>query len=303
MKNVLTTTFVLLLGVSTFAQTPTTLKFNLEKGKVNQIKSISKQNIQNTYNGMSFKTDVKSSTTTSFTLLSQENDVMRIEFKFDTIQTKTTSPMKNFEMNSTKLAKKTEYLEKALNRFSTYTIIAKISTAGKFLGFENYKVFRNSVLEVMDSVPETKKEQIQKQADSFIKESALQTMIEVLFAYLPENPVKKADRWETSYSVVGGGISGMAFNTFTLDNVTENTAKLLVESELESVPATADNPNMNLDIKGKSTGNMTVDLKTGVIITSNDKKHYEGIITVKNQGNEMKMPMIIDAESEIIRLK
>jgi hypothetical protein len=228
---------------------------------------------------------------------------MRIEFKFDTIQSKTTSPMRNFETNSTKPTKKTEYLEKAMNRFSTNTIIAKISTRGKFLGFENYKTFRNNVLVVMDSVPEGKKEQIQKQVDMFLKESALQTMIEPMFSYMPENPVKKSDKWETSYSLVGGGISGMVFNTYTLDNVTEKSAQLLVESELESVPATTESSNMNIDIKGKSTGTMSIDLKTGIIMTSKDKKHYEGTMTVKNQGNEMKMPMVIDAESQIIRLK
>ncbi|HEY6915816.1 MAG TPA: hypothetical protein VI413_14155, partial [Paludibacter sp.] len=60
---------------------------------------------------------------------------------------------------------------------------------------------------------------------------------------------------------------------------------------------------MNIDIKGKSTGTMSIDLKTGIIMTSKDKKHYEGTMTVKNQGNEMKMLMVIDAESQIIRLK
>ena len=302
MKNLLIAAFILFVTVGAFAQNPITLKFNLEKGKVNQIRNVSKQNIQNTYNGMEFKTDVNSSTTTSFTLLSQENDVMRLEFKFDTIQSKTNSPMKSFETNSTKIAKKTEYLEKALNRFSTYTIIAKISTSGKFLGFENYKTFRNNVLAVMDSVPELKKDQIQKQADTFIKESAIQTLIEPLFAYLPENQVKKTDKWETSYSVVGSGVSGMIFNSYTLDNVTENNAQLSVSSELESVPST-DNPNMSIDVKGKSTGNITIDKKTALIITSQDKKHYEGTMTVKNQGNEMKMPMVIDAQSDMIRLK
>lgn len=303
MKNLFTVVFALFLGVSAFGQESVNLKFNLEKGKVNRVKNVSKQSIQNTYNGTPFKTDVNSETTTSFKLLSQENDIMQIEFKFDTIQSKTTSPMRNIETNSTKPAKKTEYLEKALNRFSTYTIIAKISTAGKFLGFENYKTFRNNVLAVMDSVPEAKKEQIQKQVDAFLKESVIQTMVEAMFAYMPENSVKKSDKWDTSYPLVGGGISAMVFNTYTLDNVAGGAAQLLVESEMESVPSTTENPNMNIEIKGKSTGTMSVDLKTGIIMKSKDKKHYEGNITMKNQGNEIKMPMVIDAESEISRLK
>ena len=52
-----------------------------------------------------------------------------------------------------------------MNRVSTYKLIAKISTSGKFIVFVNYKNFKDSVLMVMDSVPDTKKEQVQKQAN------------------------------------------------------------------------------------------------------------------------------------------
>jgi hypothetical protein len=292
----------LVISFGLFAQTPISLKLNLEKGKTNKLRNTSKQNIQGNYNGMPFTTTVNANTTISYTLLSQDKDQLLIEFKLDTIQSKTTSPMGNKETNSAKIAKKTEYFERIMNRFSSNTITAKITSSGKFIGFENYKSFKNNVLLGMDSVPENKKDQIQKQVDMLLKESAVQSMIEPLFSYLPDKAVKNGDQWETSYSVAGGGLTGMMFNTLILENTDQTTAQLNLKSELESLPSDAESAGMKLDVKGKSTGSITIDIKTGTIIKSTDKKHYEGAMTAKNQGNEIKIPLVIEAESETIKL-
>ncbi len=303
MKNSVLAIAFIFICFSIFAQSNISLKFNLQKGKVNQLKSISKQNIQNTYNGTPYNSVVNTSSVVSFTLISQDNDQMKIEFLFDTIQSKTSSSMANKETNSAKPAKSKEYLERMLNKFSAEKIIAKISTSGKFIGFENYKAFRDKIMQVMDSVPDNKRDQIQKQADMLLKESSLRTMIEPLFAYLPENPVKQGDKWETTVSQSGGGMSAMMFNTFTLEGVENDQIQLSEKSELESIPSTEPNPMMSSDIKGTSTANMTIDKKTGLILKSSVKGHSEGIITIKNQGNEIKMPMVVDSQSEIIKVK
>ena len=118
---------------------------------------------------------------------------------------------------------------------------------------------------------------------------------------MPDKEVKSGDKWETSYSVAGGGMSGMIFNSITLGKFDNNTAQLDLTSELESIPVTDENAMMSFDINGSSTGSMTIDTKTGLIINSTDKKKYSGSMTVKNQGNVMKIPMIIEAQSDIIK--
>lgn len=299
MKYFLLSLFMLFVSTSIISQNPTTIKFQLEKEKVVRVKVVSKQNIQNTMNGMTFKTEVNTNTSISQTLLLQEKDILHIEFKFDTIQNKTTSPMGNKETNSAKPAKKGDYLEQMYNRFSTSPIVARITTSGKFLGFDNYKSFRDNILIAMDSIPENKKGQIQFQVDMLLKESSIQSMIEPLFAYLPESPVKTGDEWETSYAVAGGGVSGMIFNTFTLGSIDEGIAQTTVKSELESIPSTDDKAPMSLAIKGNSTGSMSLNVTTGLLIKGNDQKHFEGIMTVKNQGNLMSIPIIIDTQTEV----
>lgn len=301
MKKILLTIFTLTLCFTVFSQSAVMLKFNLDKDKVYKMKSTSNQNVVSSFNGNSFTSTVNSVSAISYKLLSQDNNMMSIEFRFDTIQSKSTSPGGTRETNSATVAKKAEYLEQMMNRFSSNSIIAKISTSGKFSGFVDYKTFRDNILLGLDSVPDNKKDQLKKQIDMVVKESSIQSMIEPLFAYMPDKEVKTSDKWETSYSLSGGGMSGMIFNTITLVSSDVNLAQLEMTSELESIPNTDDKAPMSFDIKGNSTGTITIDTKTGLIINSTEKKKYSGSMTVKNQGNTMNIPMTIEAQTEITK--
>ena len=301
MKRIPLTVFTLALCVTVFSQSAVMLKFNLDKDKVYKMKTTSNQNVVSSFNGNSFTSTVNSVNSISYKLVSQVNNMMNIEFRFDTIQSKSTSPAGNRETNSAKVAKKAEYLEQMMNRFSSNTIIAKISTSGKFSGFVDYKTFRDKILLGLDSVPDNKKDQLKKQIDMVVKESSIQSMIEPLFAYMPDKEVKTGDKWETSYSLAGGGMSGMIFNTITLGSTDLNSTQLEMTSELESIPNTDGNAPMSFDIKGNSTGTITINTKTGLIINSIENKKYSGSMTVKNQGNTMNLPMTIEAKTEITK--
>jgi hypothetical protein len=303
MKKTMSLVLTLLIYLTASAQAPVNLRFNLRTGVLNQLRITNKQNVQTTYNGTPFITKATTYLFLSYTLLSQDKDIMSIEFKFDTIQSKTVAPMMTKETNSAIPAKSKEYLERMLNRFSANKIIAKISTSGKFIGFVNYKPFRDNILELLDSVPDNKKDQIRKQSDMILKESAVQSMIEPIFAYLPEKPVSPGDKWETTVQQSSGGISVMLFNTFTFDKLENGSVLLFQSTDNESIPSNEPNPAMSMDIKGKSTSKLVIELTTGAILNSSSKTHSEGNMKVKNQGNEMLMPLVIDSESEIRKIR
>ena len=88
MKTFIASLVFALLSISLMAQSPVNLKLNLEKGRVYKVKSTSKQAIQQTANGQQYAIDVLSNTVFSFRVLKQENDVMDISFKLDTIASK-----------------------------------------------------------------------------------------------------------------------------------------------------------------------------------------------------------------------
>lgn len=302
MKAFIFPVFLVLLGISLQAQTPVSLKLNLEKGKEYTIKSTTKQAIQQTANGQQFKIDVFSNSVTSYKVLKQENDVMDIEFKFDTIATKISSPMFNRETNSAKPAGN-DPLEKIMNKMSQYKIIAKISTAGKFVDFVNYGKFKDNVMFVLDSIPAAKRDQAKTQADALIKESAVKSMIEPLFAYLPEAAVKVGDTWETSYFRVASNVSLMTQNSFTLKSVENNQATVTGKTEVESLPSNDPSAQMSQELKGTLTFDGTMDVATGLTLKNTSKGHIEGTTTMKNNGNEMKMPVTVDSETETYMMK
>lgn len=302
MKTFILSVFFTLLGISLMAQTPVNLKLNLEKGKVYTIKSTSKQAIQQTANGQQYNLDVYSNAVVSYKVLQQQDDLMDIELKFDTIASKISSAMFNKETNSAKPAGN-DPLEKIMNKMSSYKLIAKISTAGKFIDFVNFPKFKDNVMFVLDSIPATKRDQAKMQADALLKESAVRSMVEPLFAYLPESAVKTGDTWETSYFRVANNMSMLSLNSFTLKAVENNLATVSGKSEIESIPSTDPSAQMSQDLKGSMTFDSTLDLTTGLALKNTTKGHVDGTITMKNNGNEMKIPMVMDSQSETIMLK
>jgi hypothetical protein len=302
MKKLISSVFLAFLAISLMAQTPITLKLNLEKGKVYKVKNTSKQVMQITAGGQQINMDITSNNVVSYKVLKQENGVMDIEFKFDTIASKTTSPMMNKEMNSAKPAGN-DPLEKIMNKMSSNTIIAKISTTGKFVDFVTYPKFKDNVMMVLDSIPATKRDQAKMVADMLLKESAVKSMIEPMFAYLPEAAVKTGDSWETTYVRSASGMSMLTLNTFTLKSVDKNVGTISGKTEIESLPSTDPNAQTSQEIKGNMTFEGTIDVTTGLALNNTAKGRIEGTITQKANGQEMKMPIVIDSQSETIMIK
>jgi len=300
MKTFVLSALLTVFGASLMAQAPVSIKLNLEKGKLYTVKNISKQTMQITASGQQFNVDVTSNNVTSYKVLKQTNDVMDIEFKFDTIASKSSSPMGSQETNSAKPAG-SEPLEKIMNKYSTCKIIAKISTAGKFIDFVNYPAFKDQIMFVLDSIPAAKRDQAKMVTNALLQESAIRTRIEPLFAYLPENAVKTGDSWDTSYSLVANNASLLSLNTFTLNSVEKNSANVSGKSEIESLPSNDPNAQMTQQLKGTMTSDGTIDLATGLVAKTTSKGHIEGAMTMKSNNSEMKLKM--DSQSEVIMIK
>jgi hypothetical protein len=301
MKTFISSVFFTLLSISLMAQAPVDLKLNLEKGKVYSVKSTSKQVMQITANGQQINMNVNTSNVLSCKVLRQENEIMDIEFKFDTISQKSSSVMGTIETNSAKQGK--EPLEKIMNKLSKTKLIAKISTSGKFIDFVNLSKFKDSIMLVLDSVPATKRDEARKQADGILKESAVKSLIEPIFAYLPEKAVKPDDKWESSYITNINNMSILSANTYTLKAANNKTASISGSTETESMPSNDPSAQMTMNLKGTSTSDGTIDVATGLSLKTTTKTHFEGTMTVNNNGTKMEMPMKADGDSETVMTK
>lgn len=302
MKKLILSTFLAFVGISLMAQNPVALKLKLEKGKVYKVKSTSVQKMQMVYGGQPFNMDITSNRVMSFKVLKQEGEIMDIEFCLDTIASKTVSPMMNKELNSAKPAGN-DPLEKIMNKMSANKIIAKISTAGKFVDFVTYQKYKDNVMFVLDSIPAAKRDDAKKIADMLLSESAVKSMIEPVFSYLPEAEVKVGASWETTYFITTNGMSMVTLNTINLKSVENGLAIISGKSEIESMPNTDPNAQMSQDLKGVLTFDGTIDVVTGLAPKNIAKGRIEGSSTVKNGGQEMKIPVVVDSQSETFMFK
>jgi hypothetical protein len=298
MKKLVASLFFILVSFSFTAQTPIDLKLNLDKGKVYTAKSTSKQTMQQSVSGQSYNIEVNTNRVLSYRVLSQANDILDIEWKFDTISSKVVAPMMTQETNSTKPGK--EPTERIMNKMSIYPLQARIKTSGKFIEFINYGQYKDNVMMVIDSLPDSKKDAGRKQAEVLLRESAVRSMVEPFFSYLPEKSLNMGDTWETSFVTTANDMSYLVFNTYSLKGVENNLATISGTSEIESMPSSDPNAAMTQSIKGTATVEGRVDLNTGLMSVSTEKSHMEGSMTVNNAGSEIKVELKVDSQSETI---
>jgi len=301
MKTFVSSLLLCFVSISLMAQSPVNIKLNLEKNKEYKIRSTTKQAIQQTAGGQQIAIDVVSSNVFSFKVLNQTNDQMDIAFKFDTLASKISSAMFKRETNSAKPGN--EPLEKIMNKMSSYKIVARISTAGKFIQFVNLNKYTDSVLFVLDSIPASKRDDARKQTDALLKESILRSMIEPFFAYLPEKAVNVGESWENSYLNASANMSILTLNTYKLEGVENNLAKLSGITEAESMPSTDPAAKVTQELKGNLTLQSTIDLTTGLALKNNSKSHFEGVTKMMNGGTPTEIPMKIDGETETVMVK
>lgn len=296
MKTFLSLLLFTLLSATLMAQTPVNLKLNLEKGKTYMVKNTSKQASQQSVAGQSMVANVVENRVTSFKLIGQENDVLELEVRFDTLATKISAAMYSKESSSAQPGK--DPVDRLQYQKSLYPLKAKISTAGKFISFTNLSEFKGKVMLFIDSLPDSKKDDAKKQAEMLLKESALRSLVEPLFAHLSDKPVNINDSWESSYMITQNDMNFLVFFTYTLKSIENGQALITGTSEMESMPSSNATVKMDQPIKGSSTFEGRVDLATGMLSTLTENNKLAGSVTVTNNGTEYKVDLKIDGQSE-----
>jgi len=95
----------------------------------------------------------------------------------------------------------------------------------------------------------------------------------------------------------------LCMNSFELKSIENNVAAVSGKSEIESLPSNDPNAQMSQELKGNITFDGMIDMATGLRLKNSSKGHIEGTTTMKNNGNEMKMPVKLESESEVVMSK
>lgn len=312
MKKFLFAGIAVLLSVSLQAQNGVTLKMNLEKNKVYQLRSVSDQTVTQTINGAQQTTESHVSYTLSLKMVDATPEFMIMEVRFDTLTTNTNTMGKLSSMSSVnegdiKSSEMADVISCIMNRMSKNAIYAKIDYSGKPFEILNARMLSEMILRDTAAIALAGPTgaAVKKQIADMIGAEELKTMIGMFTYNLPGREVSPGDTWNTSQTTNSGGMTLEISTTFRFTGTEGDFAVITSESAIKAAenaaPIQSGVATVTYgDLKGLSRATMKVSVSNGLLSESSGKTRLSGNLDISGPGFSMQMPMDINGETKII---
>jgi hypothetical protein len=315
MKNILFTGIAVLLTISVQAQPGVTLKMNLEKNKVYQLRSVADQTVTQTINGAQQTTESHVSYTLSLKMVDATPEFMITEVRFDTLTTQTNTMGKLSSMSSAnegdiKSSETANVVSYIMNRLSKNAIYAKIDYSGKPVEIVNARMLSEMILRDTAAITLSGPtgDAVKKQIADMIGAEELKTMIGMFTYNLPGREVTPGDTWNTSQTTNSGGMTLEISTTFRFTGTEGDFAVITSESAIKAAdnaaPIQSGGATVTYgDLKGLSRATMKVSISTGLLATSTGKTRLSGNLGISGPGFSMQMPMDINGGTTVIGIQ
>jgi proteasome assembly chaperone (PAC2) family protein len=311
MKNLLFTVIAMLLTMSVQAQNGVTLKMNLEKNKVYQLRSVSDQTVTQTINGGQQTTESHVSYIMSLKMVDATPDFMITEIRFDTLITNTNAMGKVSVMSSAKegdikSSEMADVVSCIMNRLSKSAIYAKIDYSGKPVEIVNAGMLAEMILRDTAAITLAGPtgDAVKQQLAGMISAEELKTMIGMFTHNLPGREVSPGETWNNSQTMNTGGMTLDISTTYRFTGTEGDFAVITSESAIRAAdnaaPLQSGGATVSYgDLKGLSRATMKVYLRTGLLSESTGKTRLSGNLGISGPGFSMQMPMDINGESTV----
>ena len=305
----------MLFCISAIAQKSANLKLNLEKNKVYRLTASSEQTIQQTINGNQQTIESKNSYTASLKMADATAAFMVVEFRFDSIASKTNTMGKATIMSSAsagdiKSKETSDIISYVMNKMTKNPFYAKMDQTGSVIEIINSKMFTDMIMKDTSSISLTgpMAAAMKTQIANMISSSNIKTNIEMFTHYLPGKQVSTGESWTVVTPTNSGGMSLEITTVYKLDGITGGNANVSAESSIKAsanaVPMQSGGATVSYDdLRGVSKSTMVIDLATGLVSETKGKTHISGNLGISYPGGSMQMPMDINGESRVGLLK
>jgi len=311
MKNILFAGISMLLAISVQAQDGVTLKMNLEKNKVYQLRSVTSQTVTQTINGVQQTTESGVRYIMSLKMLEATPDFMVTEVRFDTLVNITNTMGKVTRISSAnegdiKSEETADVLSCIMNRLSKNALYVKLDYTGKPVEIINGRMISDIILRDTSSISVKGPSAlaVRKQVVETVSEGGLKSMISMFTHFLPGGQVTKGGRWSITQQLNSGGMLLDIISEYRLDETDGTLANITAESAIKASEGAAPIESGGAtvaygDLKGMSRATMVIDVSSGMRIKETGKTHVSGNLSISAPGFSMQMPMDINSESEI----
>ncbi|HCM60739.1 MAG TPA: hypothetical protein DIS74_10270 [Bacteroidales bacterium] len=301
----------MLLTMSVQAQNGVTLKMNLEKNKVYQLRSVSDQTVTQTINGGQQTTESHVSYIMSLKMVDATPDFMITEIRFDTLITNTNAMGKVSVMSSAKegdikSSEMADVVSCIMNRLSKSAIYAKIDYSGKPVEIVNAGMLAEMILRDTAAITLAGPtgDAVKQQLAGMISAEELKTMIGTFTHNLPGREVSPGETWNNSQTMNTGGMTLDISTTYRFTGTEGDFAVITSESAIRAAdnaaPLQSGGATVSYgDLKGLSRATMKVYLRTGLLSESTGKTRLSGNLGISGPGFSMQMPMDINGETTV----
>ncbi len=301
--------------ITVTAQNSVTLRLNPEKNKVYSLKSVSEQTVSQTVNGNLQNVESKVDYTMSVKMIDVTPEFLVTEIHFDTLITRTNSMGKIISINSSvdgdiKSSETADIMSYVMNRLSKAALFVKLDYSGRPVEIINSKMVSDMIVKDTGLISLTgpMAAALKTQIAGSVTDESLKTMIGSFTWCLPGREVSVGEMWDVTQETNAGGMNLTIVNSYRLDAIEGDQAKITVESQIRAsdnaAPIQSGGATVNYgSLKGLGKSNMVIDIRTGLKAEDDVKTRISGNLDVSGPGFSMQIPLDINGESTVRTLK
>ena len=273
----------------------TTLSFNPEKGAKYEYHTEMVQNIKTTVMGQEVPAEIKMDMMYLMEVKDKSEQESTVQFTFSEIAYIVSSLYMKMEFDSKNPNESPSdidlMLSKMFKEMLGKSFTAVINTDGSVESVSGMEAIGESMTNAI-----ARDGQMIAQLGAHMKEqfndAAMKNMFETSFKVYPANPVRTGNSWDIENAVTMNNLNVMYKSKYTLRSVSRNVATVAVDTKIEMNPEAGIVEGSN--ISGTQTGTLTIDTRTGMILTGNVTANMKG--AMRTSG--MDVQMVLDTKTK-----
>lgn len=291
------------------------LKLNLKAGQKFKTTTTTEQQVKQSFQGQAM--DVN--TTQIMEMFSEvlevdSNNIAKIKMTYGDMKIKMDAPQGGFEYdsanpdpNATAGNPQLEAMQSMWSSSKGMSITMKVDAKGKVKGCEGLKEMLDAMTAKMTKTDPNGGAMVKAMLENFFNENAIDEMGNSMYGNFPDGPVAVGDMWDSITSLGGDSFPIDIDVTYMLKDVNDGIATIETTSKIdmgtgEGKVIEQGGMKMNMLMTGVMNGYNKVDVKTGLLIESNEKHSMNGSIKMDpmpQMPDGMTMPMSIQGITKV----
>jgi hypothetical protein len=263
------------------------LSFNPEKGETYSYLFKMEQIGKQTVNGQEIPINTSMDMLLAMDVTEKSSSEVRVTNVYKELALSVVTPMTTINYNSKNPADDLPEPEKLISQIMGSLIAKTLNVVFEPDGsVKSISGFQEIVAEIQKNTNPAAQQMSTMLLQSFSDE-AMKKMFEQSFNFYPQKEIKAGDTWESDFSFAVAGINSDTKNTYTLQSVKDNTALIDV------ISVSAMKPEAESDLSANAKGEITLDIKTGMLESSAMTQTINGKLNM--QGAEIVIDIVSKA--------